>query len=186
MKNPKVAARYAKSLKDLAKERNELEACKADMQLIIQACKESDEFERLLISPVINTDKKLVIFREILSEKVSELTMNFVEIITRKRREGLLASIAEAFMLLYNDFKGIHEATIVSARPLNEDLRKAVLEVLKEARNGDEIQLEEKVDESLIGGFVLRMSDKQYDASIRQKLDNLKKEFRSNHYQSKI
>lgn len=185
MKNPKVAARYAKSLKDLAKEQGKLDECHSDMELILNACKESKDFDRLLMSPVINTDKKLAILREILSGKISELSMAFVEIITRKRREMLLESIAEAFILLYNHFKDIHTATITTATPLTDELREAVKNVIKKEQNG-EIQLEEHVDEDLIGGFVLRLGDKQFNASIRQKLYDLEQEFSKNTYQRKI
>lgn len=185
MLNPKVAARYAKSIKSLAKEQGLLEEVHADMQLIAGLCNEARDFRKMLESPVVNTDKKLSILKEVFTGKVTELTMQFMEIIARKRREALLASIAEAFVLLYNHHNEIHEATVTTAVALDDELRAAFKDAIASAQKGS-VQLKEKVDPDLLGGFVLRVGDNQFNASIRQKLNELEKEFSKNTYQRKI
>ena len=175
MLETKVAKRYAKSLLDLAKERGEQEAINNDMKLLAEVCEESHDLRVLLGSPIINGDKKLAVLKKVFSGKISKLTMSFFEIITHKGREGQLEGIAKEYIRILKEFKGIQTAIVTSAIGLDDKLRSEVYTLIKESLNS-EIELIEKVNKDLIGGFILRVGDKQYDASIARDLRLMRQE----------
>lgn len=182
MKDTRVAQRYAKSLITLAEEREVLEHVKTDMLSLQEVCHSNADFMNMLKSPVVKTDKKKVILNEIFAKDFSELTLAFINLITDKKRESVLAAIAESFIHLYNHSKNIVKASVTTAITMPDDMRSQVLAQLKTVVNNAEVQVEERVDESLIGGFVLRVGDTEINASVANKLQKLKREFVSNPY----
>lgn len=182
MKESRVAQRYAKSLLSLAQERDVLEHVKEDMLTIISVCDENSDFNNMLKSPIVKTDKKRAILNEIFSSKVSELSIAFINIVTDKQREAILGAIAENFIFLYNKIKNIVNVSVTTATTITDDIRTEVSKQLKSIVGDAEVQVEERVDESLIGGFVLRIGDREYNASLSNKLQKLKREFVSNPY----
>ena len=181
MKGTRVANRYAKSLIKLAIERGELEKVYADMSLVNATCMESKELYLFLKSPIIKTDKKLSILKEVFENKVSKISKEFINLIARKRREIYLSEIAREFVEQYRIHKKILVAVITSASGLDDTLRKQVLEIVKGSLNS-EVELVEKVNKDLIGGFVLRIGDKQVDTSLARKLKQLTMSFSENPY----
>lgn len=180
MRNTRVTLRYAKSLLALAVEQNLLEDCKADMQELISVCKDSRELSLLLKSPVIKADKKLAILTEIFTG-FSTLSKSFISIITTKKREALLEEIALHFITVYKQHKGIQSAVVTTATPLDDDSRKAI-QAFVEKHAIAQVDLTEKIDEKLIGGAVIRMDDKQLDASVLRQINDLKQTFNKNLY----
>lgn len=174
-----VASRYAKSLLGLAVERGQLEAIHKDMQLVKSVCVSNNDFVVFLGSPVIKTDKKKEILAEVFKGKVSDLTMAFMDIIANKRREGYIYDISKAFEEQYKLYKNVLTAVITSASGIDDATRAKVMELVKSSTSG-EVDLIEKTDKNLIGGFVLRIGDKQYDTSVIRKLNNLRKNFAEN------
>ncbi len=182
MKETRVALRYAKSLFSLAKERQSLLAVKEDMQTIFTVCNECSDFNNMLKSPIVKKDKKLIIINKVFTNNLSMLSMDFLKIITEKKREAILKSIAENFILLYNNSKNIVLATVTTPTLMSDDLRSLVYSKIKTIVGDAEIQVEEHIDEALIGGFILRIGDKEFDSSVANKLQKLKREFVSNPY----
>ena len=180
MKNTRVALRYAKSLFCLADEQQKLDHCRLDMDILIATCESSRELVLLLKSPIVKTDKKQAILGEIFS-KLSSLSQHFIRVVTNKKREYLLKEIAEAFLFLYKERKEIRSAVVTTAAPLDEELRKDVLSFIKKQGEG-EIELDERVDENLIGGAIIRLGDKQLDASVLRQINDLKQIFNKNLY----
>jgi len=174
-----VASRYAKSLIDLSIETKQLEEVRKDMLLIKDVCNNNPDFVRLLESPLVKTDKKLSIFKSIFDGKVSKTTSAFLTLIATKRREGYIDDIANSFDDQYKLYKNITTVKVQSAIALDDKLKKQVLAIIKQTVSG-EIQLVEKVDPSLIGGFVLTINDKQVDQSVKRKLNDLRKTFSGN------
>jgi len=181
----RVAYRYAKSLLDLSAEKGILEEVHKDMRLFHQVVTENHDFRLLLRNPIINHDKKLSILMSLFSGKVNDLTQEFFKIICRKNREGFLPAVAKEFHLQYNASKGIADAQVTTTFPLTDDLRKQFTQIVGEV-SGKEVELVEVVDEDLIGGFVLRIGDRQIDESLSSKLKQLKKEFSYNPYVKEI
>ncbi len=181
MNQSRVTIRYAKSLFQLALENNKLEESYNDILFINRLCDENKDFLLLLKSPIVKTDKKLKIVEEIFGSKISKTTMLFVNIITTKKREGLLPSIAQSFISLYKTSNKIETATVITATPLDEALVAEVINYIK--KHGDHsVELTEKVDETIIGGAIIRIGDKQLDASVSKSLSKLKQTFNKNLY----
>ena len=173
MVETKVAKRYAKSLFTLSLDRNVSEAVANDMKLLISVCQGNRDFKLLLGSPIINADKKLAILSKTFEGRMNSLTLMFFDILTNKGREVYLQQIAEEFIRLYKEHKGIQTAIVTSAVGLDDKLRADVYKIVSESLNS-EVELIEKVDKNLIGGLVLRVGDKQYDASIASQLRKVK------------
>ena len=169
----KVAKRYAKSLFGLSLERNVSEAVANDMKLLASVCHQNRDFTLLLGSPIIHGEKKLAILKKTFTGKVNILSLSFFEIITKKGRESYLPQIAEELIRIYKHHKGIQTAIVTSAIGLDDKLRADVYKVVSESLKS-EIELVEKVDKNLIGGLILRVGDKQYDASISSELRKIK------------
>ena len=187
MSEIRVASRYAKSLLQLSVELKNLDKTFEDMTMIKEACESSDELALLLKSPLVNSDKKLSIIREVFKGSFSKITDSFVELITKKKRELLLLEIADQFIHQYKEYKNIEVATITTAIPLNDNIRKEIPKIIADAMNSDaSIEMVEQVDETLIGGIVLRVGDQQFDDSVKRKLRKLEMEFGSNPYISKV
>jgi F-type H+-transporting ATPase subunit delta len=171
-----VAGRYASSLMQLATEVRKLDEVREDMKLIHKVCVENHDFMLFINSPIIKTDKKIQVLESIFKGKVSDLTMSFMKLMTNKGRESYLKEIAAAYEEKYKKDKNIFTAVITSARGLDKSTKEKVLDMVKNQMHG-EVELTEKVDPSTIGGFILRIGDKQIDRSVSRQLSNLKKNF---------
>jgi F-type H+-transporting ATPase subunit delta len=168
-----VAHRYAKSLLDLAVEKKVVDAVYADMQSFQETCDASHELVSAMKSPIIKHTTKLTVLTKLFKANFNPVTFSIFEIITNKNREMLLPAIATAFVNQYKAFKGIIKAEVSSASALTADQKKQIISIVK-ASQGKDVELIEKIDESLIGGFVLRVGDQQVDDSIKRKLNDLK------------
>lgn len=181
MKQTKVAIRYAKSLLDLAVENGKLDETQADMHLISSTISENRDLDVVLHSPIITSDQKERILTQLFSDKVSDMSMKFVNIINSKGREGLLGQITSVFVIMAKEHKNIYEAEVTSAHPIDDATKSRLKEIVKELKGG-EVELGEKIDSEVIGGFVLRIGDKMIDASVISKIRDLKQEFADNPY----
>ena len=182
MKESRVSHRYAKSLLDLALEKGQLEQVSEDMRMVLETIRNNHDLSVLLKSPVVKTDKKQEILKAIFGGQIGVITTAFLDIITRKRREGELEGVAEAFVSQYKKHKQILTAVITTANGLDEKLRAQVMDVVKQSAGGKAIELVEKTDKALIGGFVLRIGDKQVDSSVVRQIRNLERNFSENPY----
>jgi F-type H+-transporting ATPase subunit delta len=185
MSDIRVASRYAKSLIELAEEKGVLEEVQADMQLLKSVISNNRDFELLLLNPVVKSDKKLNVLTQVFTGKVQPMTLLFFKIVAQKSRESVLLYIAKEFEKQYNELKGIQVVKITSATPLLLSDREVLISKLA-AETGKTIQLEETVDPTLIGGFVLRVGDKQIDSTVKNKLRRLKNNFKENPYINKL
>ncbi|QDA59795.1 ATP synthase F1 subunit delta [Hymenobacter jejuensis] len=183
MSEIRVASRYAKSLLDLAEERGTLEQVKQDMDLFSKTLEQNRDLRLLLRNPIVQHDKKLAILRAVFGGKVSELTEKFFTIITQKNRESALEFIGTEFLSQYNVLRGVQVAEVTTATPLTPELRAEVTKLVREQTGLQQVTLNEKVDEALIGGFILRVGDRQIDDSVRYRLRKLRNEFSKNPYQ---
>lgn len=177
MSNSRIAHRYAKPLLELAEEQKVLETVKEDMAGFVKLCEENREFLLMLRSPIIPHLRKGEILKKIFDGRSSKLTMSAFDIITRKNRENLLPEIAEQFVTEYNIKMGYQDATVTTTFPIDAKLRKSFEGIVEEV-TGSKAVLSEEVDKSLIGGFVLRMGDKQLDRSISSDLKEIKLKFK--------
>ena len=170
-----VASRYAKSLLDLAVEKNQLDEVYADMLYIKELCAQSKEFTQFLNSPIINVDKKIATLKIVFEKKLNVMSAGFISIVTSKHRESIIPQISGSFIEQYKTHKNILTAIVTSANGLDAATKQKALDLVKSQLNG-EVELIERVDANLIGGIILKIGDKQIDKSVSRQLANLKKE----------
>lgn len=176
MSEIKISKRYARALFEFATEQKKVEEVKADMDYVYQLCETAPDFVKLLKSPVIKVSKKVEIIKAVFKGKLSEISMHYLEIIAKSRRETFIPSIAQQYIATYNESIGLEIVDFVSAYDMDDKLKKQIIKALSE-QTGKQIQLKEKINEDLIGGFIINMNNRQYDASIRARLTKLKAEF---------
>ncbi|MBB2146696.1 ATP synthase F1 subunit delta [Pedobacter sp. LMG 31464] len=173
----KAGARYAKSLIDLSTEQNALEEIKNDMVLFEKIVHDNSELEAILKNPIVPLDKKLGILTDVFGNKVHKITNSFLKLVVNKGRSAILFDTAKQFVAQYNLIKGIVTAEVTSAIALTDTSRAEIVSLVKKELGAKEVIVKEKIDEKLIGGFILKVGDKQFDASIASGLSKLKKEF---------
>jgi F-type H+-transporting ATPase subunit delta len=178
MPNPRLASRYAKSIIDLSVERDQLETVYKDMQFLQQVFKASRDFVNLLRSPVVNADKKQAIVDAITKNKISELTAAFLRLLINKSRESDMPEIVNAFITQYNELKGIHKVKLTTATAVSDDLKNSIIAKLKNEAKLENVELDAKIDDSLIGGFVLEFNNNLVDASVLRDLKDISKQFK--------
>ncbi|MET3978771.1 F-type H+-transporting ATPase subunit delta [Mucilaginibacter sp. UYP25] len=171
-----VALRYAKALIDLAGEQKALEEVKTDMELFLGTVKSSPELGAVLANPIISHSKKVHILADVFGSKVNKVTIAFLNIMINKGRGEVLYTTAQEFIGLYDVKNQITNAKVTTASPLSAENKQKMLDDVQKAIGGT-VKLTDKVDPSLIGGFVLTVGDRQVDTSIASSLKRMKKEF---------
>lgn len=179
----RAAGRYAKSLVKIAQEHNTLDAMFADMQLISNTIAENRELGVAIGSPVLRPDKKEAILLAVFGGQVNEVTKTFISLVCNHNRANILPGIAHSFMNQYRVAKGIQLAHVKSAIALDQATQDKIVSLLSPLGT---VEIDNIVDPNLIGGFVVRVEDKQIDASISKKLEDLRNSFNKNLYVSAI
>jgi len=181
MNQSQITTRYAKALFDLALEQRVLDRVKDDMILIDEVCHQNKDLRGMLHNPVIQVEKKQKVLHQVFGSTIDKLTLGFLDIIARKRREYYIDGIASAFVALFKEYKGIKTAYVTSAVALTDTDRKAILDMFRNF-TGKEIELIEQLNPGMLGGFVLSLDNYQIDQSLRTKVKQLKKDFEKNLY----
>ena len=170
----RAAIRYAKAMYDIASEENFINEVYKDMDLIKELYGGSLDFKNLLSNSQINyQDKKKAILS--LIEKSNSITEKLVDLLIHNKRVSIIGDIAISFIQLYNKYNDIKEATVITASPINDDLKSIILSKIN-ISDPKSISLTNIIDSSIIGGFIIRFDGKEYNASVKQNLNNLKKE----------
>lgn len=175
MNESRAAIRYAKATLDFAIEKKAADAVENDMREISATISENTELQNLLESPVVKGEVKKNSLQQIF-KKSNEITKGLIRTLTDNKRIALLQEVAFKYIILHEQLKGEDVAYVTTAVPLTADLEKKILSEVTKI-TGNKVTLENKIDESIIGGFVLRVGDLQYDASVANKLNGLKREF---------
>ena len=173
----RIASRYAKSIIDLAIERNELEAVHKDFTSLNRDVKANRDLYLLLKSPIVSVDKKSNVLKALYSQSFTPLTMSFFDIIVRKRREAYLPEIALDFVNQYRAYHSITSAKLISASAVSDELRQHVEKFVIEHTACKSVEFQIQIDPTIIGGFILEFEDKRYDASAAAKLAKMRTNF---------
>jgi len=185
MKESRLTKRYAKALFDFAVEKKLEKEVFEDMVMLSDACDASPDFRRILSSPIIKADKKLAIFKSLFESKMNKISLAYLQIILRKRRESYIDGIAEQYQKEYRASIGIKTVFIKTPVAIDETIKEKVKALVKK-QTGCETELIEQIQKNLIGGFVLTIDDMQYDASFASKIQKLNKEFNLNIYEKRL
>lgn len=172
----RILHRYATSLLETALEKNNLEVITADMKLLVQTLEQSKQLQLMLESPVVRPELKLNILKEIFEKKLSKDSLDFIQFIISKKRENLLGSIGKRFLELKDEHLGIANVFVTAASDFSGDQKNVLQSKLEKILN-KKVQLNFKTDKNLVGGFIAKVNDTLYDASIKHQLELLKKQF---------
>ena len=175
MTGSRAATRYAKAILGYAQEQGSLEAVHSDMLEISKVVESNDELRQLIESPVIKSELKSKVLKEVFGG-CSDSTEKLFALLLENNRIEIIGMVADKFIARYDELKGKENAVVTTAVALTKELEAKILEKVT-SLTGKEITLVKIVDESIIGGFILRVGDQQFDASIANKLNNLKRDF---------
>jgi F-type H+-transporting ATPase subunit delta len=178
MTDYKVSYRYASSLLETAEEKNILGTVAGSIQLIKDVVKENPQLQRILENPVIKQHVKISILEEIFKSKIDSDTMNFLRFVVSKNRENHLPGILENFMDLYDEKSGIVNVVVRTAFEFDDEQKKLLKERFEKFLNKS-TRIGYALDKNIVGGFIARIGDTVYDASLRHQLELLKKQFLS-------
>lgn len=178
MTGARAAIRYAKAVLSLAFDEKSTDELNNDMQLIANTVAENKDLSDMLQSPVVPSSIKKSVLLEVF-KKSNKTTLSLIDILIHNNRINILGDVAVKYNELFDQSKGIEHATVTTAVALTSALEKQVLAKAKEI-SGKEVELENIIDESILGGFILRVGDVQYNASVSNQLNKLKREFTLN------
>ena len=172
----RAAIRYAKAILQKANENNTEAVVFGDMQSVYNTIENSRELQAMLQSPVIKANDKKDALLKIFGGQ-SETTHSLINILVENQRTSLLGEVAKSYVQLYNDEQGVKVATVITAVSLSSELEEKVMAKVKQLTGSEKVTLKNEIDPAIIGGFILRVGDIQYNASIANQLGNLKREF---------
>jgi F-type H+-transporting ATPase subunit delta len=178
MGGTRAAIRYAKAILSLASDQKAAEAVNNDMKLIAKTISENSNLELALKNAVVKLEAKNNILTSLFSN-IHPITKNLFDLLVVNKRIDIIEEIAKKYTVLFDELNGKQKAIVTTAIPMTNDLEMKVLAKVKELTN-KAVQLENIVDEKILGGFILRVGDIQYNASISSKLNRLKREFTLN------
>lgn len=177
MSDFRVASRYAKALFDLSLEQKKADKVYQDMVLVEKVCHENRALVTTLKNPIVRSDYKQRVLVQLFQKNVEPATLAYFKLICKKNRAQTLPDASKVFISLYNDYKGIVQSTVTTAAALSDASRKDFESIIAKS-TGKKVELEVKTDPTLIGGYILRIGDRQIDDSIKTKLNDLKRELK--------
>ena len=175
MQGTRTSLRYAKALFETAKTQAVNSDVYKDLELLKSIINEKTEFFNIIHNPTIKRNTKEILFSKIFKNRVQDLTMKFLLLLLNKGREAILSEVIRHYIDLDMADKGVLLAEVISAKPISENIKKDIKN--KISANGN-VQLTEKIDKSILGGLIINIGDSQYDASVRKKINNVKRAFK--------
>ncbi len=168
-----IVSRYARALFESAKEKKALEIVFNDIDIIYYVAKTEPEFDTFLMNPVLKLKEKKTVLKNIFEKNFHNLTFSFLNLLVDNRREAYLQSICLKFTDFFKEHENIKTVELTTASIANDDIKKKLLKMVEQYFNCKG-EIRERVKEDIIGGFVLRVDDKQFDASVSTRLKNTK------------
>ena len=186
MSSIRVASRYAKSLLELAVEKGVLSEVYHDMELLSSLNNSNPELAQMLYSPIINSERKLSVLEKMFSNSASKVTLSFFELLADKNRMQILMSVVQEFHKQYNLHQGIQLAEVTTTFKIGDSLKQEFTNMAKKISGLQKVELIEKINPQIIGGFILQVNDWQLDESLSSKLNALRLEFSKNLYEKQF
>ncbi len=185
MKQSRLANRYAKALFQLALEQKNLDVIAQDMLLISQTIEDNRELSQMLKSPIIKLERKEKVLQQLFEKSTNPLSLKFMVLVAKKSREEYLAFFSQEFTAIYKDYKGLIDAWVTTASDIEKEVKEHLLTLLKRI-TGKTIQLHQEVNADLLGGFIVKFGDYQYDASNRRLINKLRSDFKKNLFVAQV
>ena len=170
-----ITVRYAKAFFSLAKEKNLIQPFKNDIEFVSEICNTSNEFILLLESPILKTSKKSEIITSIFEGKINDLTLKFLQLIVKNKREIYIPAICRNYLALTRKDQNIKLAKLTTATAIDQKTVEKIKVTIERELNA-KVELTTNVKPDIIGGLILRMEDKQFDASVATQLKKIQQE----------
>jgi F-type H+-transporting ATPase subunit delta len=174
MNDSKISVRYSRALFQTAVEKKIIDKVNQDMIFISEICK-IPETREFLQSPIIIPSKKSFILHKMLEDNVEKITLSLIDLVVKNGRESFLPAIARVFIHETMKYRGITASFLTTAVKINANIKQQLIDLIEEVFS-TKVELEEKINPEIIGGFILRVDDNYIDGSIRNKLRKIKKE----------
>ena len=171
-----ISKTYGEALFELAVEEKKTDVFLKEVNVVVEALKQNEDFYKLLNHPKISKEEKIKVIENVFKGRVSDEITGFLTLIISKERYKELNAILEYFINRVKEEKGIGTAYVATAVSLNEIQKAQVKEKLLATTSYNEMEMNYSVDESLIGGMVIRIKDRVVDSSIKTKLSEIKKQ----------
>tara|TARA_Y100001970_G_scaffold294309_1_gene450294 strand:- start:22111 stop:22653 length:543 start_codon:yes stop_codon:yes gene_type:complete len=161
-----VTTPYAEAFLQVVDSSNETEEIIPQVKSIIQLLNDSVQLQEALSSPVLENEAKKSIIEKLFADDINPSFLNLLKLLADRQRIGLLGAVLERFLELYREKRNIALATVTSATPLTEDQETSLKLKISKIAGTENLELNCKIDESLIGGFIVRVGSKVVDASL--------------------
>ena len=181
MRNTLLIRRYAKAFLEFAIQNNMTEEGLADLELLTVTIKSNRELRNILSQPFVSKNRKENIIVKIFKDRISDNTLKFTTLMLENNHPEILPEIIDTYRKLYNEYKNIAEVTITTAVEIDVPTQQKLLYFVKDKLKGN-VQIINKIDKNIIGGFIINYLDYQYDRSIRAELKSLEALFTDNLY----
>jgi F-type H+-transporting ATPase subunit delta len=171
----RAAIRYAKAILETAVSNGKASQVNEDMKSIITAVSSSTDLKEFLTSPIIISEVKMKALSEVFASVQAD-TKSLFRLLQENKRFEILEAIASQYITQFDEMNGVEVANVTTAFPITADLEAKIL--AKAATiSTKKLTIQNTIDPSIIGGFILRIGDKQYNASVSNRLQELKREF---------
>lgn len=171
-----ISLRYATSLLETAKEKNILDSVSLDIELVSSTIDENPQLTLALASPIVKPDVKISILSEIFGSRISKDSMNFLVFVVDKNREEFLPQIVKSFLNLRDEVLGIVNVEVKTAFEFTGNQKEQLKNNLEKYLH-KKVRFKFAIDPNIIGGFVAKVDDTVFDASLKNQLELLKKQF---------
>lgn len=176
MVSGKIAKRYAHGLLEFAKEQHLVEPLYSEMKDLAGTVKNSGELQKFLGAPFIDSKKKLSVAGTVF-QSFSVPAQNFIQMIIKHGRENQLVAIAEKYLETVDIENGVQKVTVTVPSEVSPQTLQSILTSSKLVNDKPNVQL--IIDPNIIGGYIIRVGDQQIDASVRTKLERMRKQFQN-------
>jgi len=161
-----ITTPYAEAFLQVAENCNEVDKVISQAKSILEIWKDSPELSEAMSSPVLEVESKKAAIEKIFGKKINPIFLNFLKLLADRKRIGFLDSVLERLLELYREQRNIALATVTSAKDLDEEHQKEILQKVQSIAGTDNLELDLKIDPDLIGGFVVNVGSKVIDASL--------------------
>ena len=165
----RVAIRYSKALFDLALEKKLIDEVRTDLKMIQNICYENEEFYQSLDNPLIEEKTKSTILKDLFEKSINPLTYKFLQLLSRKRRSGILLEIIDYYIQRVMEYEGILSCTLISSLPIEVDQTDKIKKRIEEM-TGKKVIFNHQIDKTVMGGFIVKIKDTVIDLSINTQL----------------
>jgi F-type H+-transporting ATPase subunit delta len=179
MLTSKVAKRYAQGLLDFTNESGQTSAVFSEMKDVVKLMSQSPDLNKFFLTPYIDSKKKVEVAKEIF-KSLSASSQNLITLVIKQGRESQLKNIAQEFINKVEDINGVQRITLTTATQLSKENLDQILRSTNLVKDGTNYDLKVNVKPEILGGYILRVGDQQIDASVKSKLNQVKKDFHLN------